>query len=177
MLPSPICLVRVGRHSDSFDESKYRCSRCKERFERVGRVNRDGTPAKPRAATPFALFVKENFATVKAANPATPHKDVMKLLSSAWKERKAATPAPPAPAAAAASTPSAGARTAGASAVSDHALSQSQSETSESEAVAVAASAADQDIDIDTALSLATAIDNLPVHKLSFDDAADEDFA
>ncbi len=44
----------------------------------LGKVNVDGTPAKPRQANAYSLFVKEKFAEVKAGCEAgTPHKETM----------------------------------------------------------------------------------------------------
>lgn len=65
-----------------------RCGRCQGALVRLGRFNADGTPAKERAPTAFALFVQQQYSCTKAANPNTPHRDIMKLLSSGYKESK-----------------------------------------------------------------------------------------
>ena len=51
--------------------------------------NSDGTPYAPRKPTAFAAFVQENYSSVKQSLPlGTPHKDVMRILSSNYKEKK-----------------------------------------------------------------------------------------
>ena len=81
-------LVSIGRHSDSLDTMLMRCGRCQGVLVRLGRFNPDGTPAKERAPTAFALFVQRQYSSTKAANPHTPHRDIMKMLSSGYKEAK-----------------------------------------------------------------------------------------
>ena len=96
LIPLLVCLssvvcVRVlsyGRHSDSLDVSRMACSRCSGELVSLGRFNADGTPAKARAATAFALFVQAQYSATKQRNPTTPHKDIMKLLSSGYKSSK-----------------------------------------------------------------------------------------
>lgn len=85
-----VCVFSIGRHSDSLDTSLMRCGRCQGALVRLGRFNADGTPAKERAPTAFALFVQQQYSCTKAANPNTPHRDIMKLLSSGYKESKGA---------------------------------------------------------------------------------------
>ena len=46
------------------------CSMCSGRLMFKGRFQPDGTPARARAPSAFAGFVKEHFAGVKAAQPA-----------------------------------------------------------------------------------------------------------
>lgn len=48
-------------------------------------LKKDGTPKTPSA---YSLFVKEQFASVKKENPYATQAEVMKLLSSKWKEQK-----------------------------------------------------------------------------------------
>lgn len=85
-----VCVLSIGRHSDSLDTSLMRCGRCQGALVRLGRFNADGTPAKERAPTAFALFVQQQYSCTKAANPNTPHRDIMKLLSSGYKDSKGA---------------------------------------------------------------------------------------
>lgn len=85
------CRQQYGRHSNSIDVATQRCGVCSGTLREVRKANADGTPATPRAAAGFSLFVKERFASTKAAMPAgTPHKDVMKALSTQWKAEKEA---------------------------------------------------------------------------------------
>lgn len=58
------CLQTYGRHSNSIDVAKKVCGACRAPLTFLGRFRPDGTPAKPRAASPnkYAQFVKENHA-------------------------------------------------------------------------------------------------------------------
>lgn len=68
------CRQTFGRHSDSIDVETQRCGVCSGTLRRVLPLRADGTPATPRAAAGFSLFVQERFAAAKAAMPAgTPH--------------------------------------------------------------------------------------------------------
>lgn len=51
-------------------------------------LKKDGTPRTPRAPSAYTLFVKENFASIKKANPSSTPSEVMRTLSSMWKESK-----------------------------------------------------------------------------------------
>jgi len=48
----------------------------------------DGTPAAPRKATAFSLYIKQHFASTKDANPQTPHKQLMTLLAQQYQASK-----------------------------------------------------------------------------------------
>lgn len=81
------CLQTYGRHSNSIDVAKKVCGACRAPLTFLGRFRPDGTPAKPRAASPnkYAQFVKENHAEVKAQLPAgTPQAEVMRKLSERY---------------------------------------------------------------------------------------------
>lgn len=80
-----------GRHSASVDVASARCSRCQGVLVFLGRFSADGTKAKERAVRGFALYVKEQYSVTKLKNPATPHRDIMKLLSVGWKSDKKQT--------------------------------------------------------------------------------------
>ncbi|XP_078682366.1 uncharacterized protein LOC144916844 [Branchiostoma floridae x Branchiostoma belcheri] len=73
------CGYRLGRHSKSLDLDRQVCGYCRGRFQLV---NKDGTPAKTRAPSKFALFVKERYGTLKRENAGAAHKHVMRLLSA-----------------------------------------------------------------------------------------------
>ncbi len=49
------------------------------------RSRADGTPAKPRPATAFSLYVKSNFAATKRELAGRPHGDVMRALGERFK--------------------------------------------------------------------------------------------
>ncbi|CAH1268589.1 GCNA [Branchiostoma lanceolatum] len=73
------CGYKLGRHSKSLDVERQVCGYCRGRFQLV---NKDGTPAKTRAPSKFALFVKERYGSLKKENTGVPHREVMRLLSS-----------------------------------------------------------------------------------------------
>ena len=84
---------RIGRHSKSLDTKKKVCGYCSGEFELLvnkmdgkGSVNR--TPHTPRAPNRFALFVKENYDSVKKSAKWISHKDVMAQLSKDFAKAK-----------------------------------------------------------------------------------------
>ncbi|XP_022047849.2 germ cell nuclear acidic protein [Acanthochromis polyacanthus] len=52
------CQNKIGRHSKSLDTERFACGLCTGRLVLL-------TPSKPRAPTPFANFVKENYGNVR----------------------------------------------------------------------------------------------------------------
>ncbi|KAG0715934.1 Acidic repeat-containing protein [Chionoecetes opilio] len=95
------CAYSIGRHSKSLDTQKKVCGLCFGRFELLVNSktsqgqNRDGpsTPAldppkTPRTPGPFALFVKENYGSVKKSTPHLKHGDVMRVLSTKFESVK-----------------------------------------------------------------------------------------
>nr|CAG4650880.1 EOG090X0464 [Simocephalus serrulatus]SVE94165.1 EOG090X0464 [Simocephalus serrulatus] len=90
------CRFSTGRHSKSVDTSTHVCPMCrgqlqlsKEPKSSVEAVA-ESTPKAPKARTPnaFALFVKENYASIKSSRTDLPHAAVMKLLSAKFAESK-----------------------------------------------------------------------------------------
>jgi predicted SprT family Zn-dependent metalloprotease len=79
------CDKTFGRHSKSLNCQKYRCAACSSKIALVGAFNKDGTPMKQRKPNKFALFVKQEFAAVKAANPNVKHQAIMQLISAKYK--------------------------------------------------------------------------------------------
>ncbi|XP_034740216.1 acidic repeat-containing protein [Etheostoma cragini] len=69
------CKNTIGRHSKSLDTQKFACAICTGQLVLL-------TPAKPRAPTPFANFVKENFGTVRQELAGQSHGEVMRKLSA-----------------------------------------------------------------------------------------------
>lgn len=63
-------------------EFSFNCSR----LELLPRMNKDGTPAKPRAPSKFSLFVKANYRKVKTNEPGSSHQEIMKELSKRFAE-------------------------------------------------------------------------------------------
>ncbi|KAM8910957.1 germ cell nuclear acidic protein isoform 2-T2 [Spinachia spinachia] len=68
------CQNTIGRHSKSLDTQKFVCALCKGPLVLL-------TSAKPRAPTPFANFVKENYGNVRQELSGQSHGDVMRKLS------------------------------------------------------------------------------------------------
>lgn len=83
-----------GRHSKSLDLDKKRCGYCYGRFEvflssQVKVKNNQEQVAKtPRTPNAFALFVKENYKTVKEGNAQMKHGDIMKKLGENFASMK-----------------------------------------------------------------------------------------
>ncbi|XP_030595397.1 germ cell nuclear acidic protein [Archocentrus centrarchus] len=69
------CQNTIGRHSKSLDTQRFVCARCTGQFVLL-------TPSKPRAPTPFANFVKENYASVRQELAGQSHAEVMRKLSA-----------------------------------------------------------------------------------------------
>lgn len=84
----------IGRHSKSLDIERKRCGYCHGKFEIfINKVNKNGekqcAPATPKGKpTGFALFVKENYGSVKQPN--LKHGDVMKILGQKFAAMKVA---------------------------------------------------------------------------------------
>ncbi|CAB1324948.1 unnamed protein product, partial [Coregonus sp. 'balchen'] len=68
------CKNTLGRHSKSLDTQRFVCALCTGQLVLL-------TPAKPRAPTPFANFVKENYGSVRQDLVGQSHGDVMRKLS------------------------------------------------------------------------------------------------
>lgn len=68
-------LHRIGRHSKSLDTQRFVCALCTGQLVLL-------TPSKPRAPTPFASFVKENYGTVRQELAGQSHAEVMRKLSA-----------------------------------------------------------------------------------------------
>ncbi|KAM9356754.1 germ cell nuclear acidic protein [Symphorus nematophorus] len=69
------CQNTIGRHSKSLDTQRFVCALCTGQLVLL-------TPSKPRAPTPFASFVKENYGTVRQELAGQSHAEVMRKLSS-----------------------------------------------------------------------------------------------
>ncbi|XP_075959896.1 germ cell nuclear acidic protein [Anarhichas minor] len=69
------CQNTIGRHSKSLDTQRFACALCKGQLVLL-------TSAKPRAPTPFANFVKENYGTVRLELTGQSHGEVMRKLSA-----------------------------------------------------------------------------------------------
>ncbi|XP_070819028.1 germ cell nuclear acidic protein [Chaetodon trifascialis] len=69
------CQNTIGRHSKSLDTQRFVCALCTGQLVLL-------TPSKPRAPTPFANFVKENYGTVRQELVGQSHAEVMRKLSA-----------------------------------------------------------------------------------------------
>nr|XP_046152029.1 acidic repeat-containing protein-like [Oncorhynchus gorbuscha]XP_046152030.1 acidic repeat-containing protein-like [Oncorhynchus gorbuscha] len=68
------CKNRLGRHSKSLDTERFVCALCTGQLVLLN-------PSKPRAPTPFANFVKENYGRVRQNLVGQSHGEVMRKLS------------------------------------------------------------------------------------------------
>uniref|UniRef100_A0A3Q0RH23 Germ cell nuclear acidic peptidase n=1 Tax=Amphilophus citrinellus TaxID=61819 RepID=A0A3Q0RH23_AMPCI len=69
------CQNTIGRHSKSLDTQRFVCALCTGQLVLL-------TPSKPRAPTPFANFVKENYGSVRQKLAGQSHAEVMRKLSA-----------------------------------------------------------------------------------------------
>eukprot|EP00064_Thunnus_orientalis_P000964 superscaffoldBa00000058_g965 len=69
------CQNTIGRHSKSLDTQRFVCALCTGQLVLL-------TPSKPRAPTPFANFVKENYGTVRQELSGQSHAEVMRKLGA-----------------------------------------------------------------------------------------------
>ncbi|XP_045780117.1 acidic repeat-containing protein isoform X2 [Maniola jurtina] len=84
------CGYSIKRHSKSIDITKKCCGYCRGQFEIiVNRKNKDGvvvsTPARKGGPNDFALYVKENYGTLKTGRT---HAQVMKMLGEQFSAKK-----------------------------------------------------------------------------------------
>ncbi|TSL89834.1 Acidic repeat-containing protein [Bagarius yarrelli] len=69
------CKNTIGRHSKSLDTERFACALCTGRLVLL-------TPSNSRGPTPFAMFVKENYGTVRQELTGQSHAEVMRKLSA-----------------------------------------------------------------------------------------------
>lgn len=72
---------RIGRHSRSLDTARFVCAFCGGQLALRQPPGRAGTPARTQL-TPFAKYVKENYALAKREERGLSHAEVMKKLSA-----------------------------------------------------------------------------------------------
>lgn len=80
-----------GRHSKSIDPAKHRCGNCGGVPLLIGGGNSTSSEPKTPKLNAYATYVKENFSTVKSANPDLPTKDVMKKIAERYRINKKET--------------------------------------------------------------------------------------
>eukprot|EP01071_Lankesteria_metandrocarpae_P014230 Lankesteria_metandrocarpae@DN8235_c0_g1_i1.p2 len=85
-----LCGHVYGRHSKSIDAKKQCCGKngCRGKLEYMGTFAADGTPKKPRNASAYNTFIKNNFSKFKHIDPSLSTTDIMILLSDEWKKEK-----------------------------------------------------------------------------------------
>jgi len=71
----------IGRHSDSLNILKYVCGRCGTKFKKLF--------AKKKLSN-YNLFVKKNYARVRASVPHTPHREILTIIGKQWKRQRRA---------------------------------------------------------------------------------------
>ncbi|KYM89459.1 Acidic repeat-containing protein [Atta colombica] len=88
------CGYSVGRHSKSLDIEKKRCGYCYGKFELlINKITKSGTvqvQTPKREPTGFALYVKQNYNSVKKEKSNMKHADVMKFLGQQFSAIKIA---------------------------------------------------------------------------------------
>nr|XP_056702658.1 germ cell nuclear acidic protein [Euleptes europaea] len=75
------CQNTIGRHSKSLDTQRFVCALCQGQLVLRHPTRKDGTPAKA-PLTPFAKYVKENYASAKQSQQGLNHGAIMKKLSA-----------------------------------------------------------------------------------------------
>lgn len=84
----------IGRHSKSLDVEKKRCGHCLGKFELL--INKTTKSGIKQVQTPkrepsgFALYVKQNYNSVKKEKNNIKHADVMKILGQQFSAIKIA---------------------------------------------------------------------------------------
>ncbi|XP_071786981.1 uncharacterized protein [Asterias amurensis] len=81
------CKTTIGRHSKSINTDKFCCAYCKGSIVLLPPLNKDGKVAKVRTPNKFAMFVKENYGSVKKDNTSMKHADIMRLLSQDFSKK------------------------------------------------------------------------------------------
>jgi len=92
-LPLLTCAVfvvrRIRRHSKSLDVNSKVCGYCRAPFQLLY-SNAKSQPAVPRTPNQFALFVKENYASIKRGQLGMTHAQVMSEIKTLYQQSKSA---------------------------------------------------------------------------------------
>ena len=81
--------LRIRRHSKSLDVDSKVCGYCRAPFQLLY-SNAKSQPLVPRTPNQFALFVKENYASIKRSQPGMKHGDVMSAIKTQYQQSKSA---------------------------------------------------------------------------------------
>ncbi|KAK3385095.1 SprT-like family-domain-containing protein [Podospora didyma] len=84
------CSLEYKRHSKSIDPERQRCGACRSTLQQIKPVPR-ATTGKPND---YQVFMKQQMKLLKAQNPTSPQKDIMKMVASRWSQKGAAAPRP-----------------------------------------------------------------------------------
>jgi len=79
-------MCRVGRHSKSLDVAAKVCGYCRGTFQLLYSKSMSSMPRTPNQ---FALFVQQNYASVKRSlPPGKKHGDVMSVIKTQYQQSK-----------------------------------------------------------------------------------------
>ena len=73
------CGLEFKRHSKSINPERHRCGSCKNLLQQI-----KPKPRIPGKESEYHKFVREQMNVVKAENPGSPQKDVMRLVAKKW---------------------------------------------------------------------------------------------
>jgi len=91
------CGTEFKRHSRSIDPARHRCGSCREELRQTKPVPRKkkeggfGGGGGGGAVSEYQAFMKEQMRLVKAENPKSPQKEIMKIVAGRWAASKASS--------------------------------------------------------------------------------------
>lgn len=78
------CGLEFKRHSKSINPERHRCGACKSEL----RQTKPAPRARPSKESEYQRFMKEQMRVIRAENPGSPQKDIMKIVASRWSGRE-----------------------------------------------------------------------------------------
>lgn len=78
------CGLEFKRHSKSIHTDRHRCGACKSELRQTKPVPR----GKPGKESDYQRFMKEQMKLIKQENPASPQKDIMKMVATRWSQKE-----------------------------------------------------------------------------------------
>ncbi|KAI7779130.1 hypothetical protein LA080_001292 [Diaporthe eres] len=81
------CGLEFKRHSKSIHTDRHRCGACKSELRQTKPVPR----GKPGKESDYQKFMKEQMKLIKQENPASPQKDIMKMVATQWSQKEKPT--------------------------------------------------------------------------------------
>jgi len=82
-----VFIFRIRRHSKSLDVNAKVCGYCAAPFQLLY-TNSKSQSTVPRTPNQFALFVKDNYASIKRSQPGMKHGDVMSAIKMQYQQSK-----------------------------------------------------------------------------------------